>query len=81
MALEKQISDDLVAIDVLRIVQVRQTTQILEDGKILSSTYHRRAISPGDDYSEETDFVKSICQLVHTPQAIDTYKQMQKKEQ
>jgi len=76
MAIEKQIVDDVIEITENKTVQIRQATRIIEDGKLLSSAFHRRVICPGDDFSNESDLVKDICQLVHTEQTIAAYQQM-----
>lgn len=54
-------------------VQVRTAMQIVENGNVISSDYHRHMISPGQDYSNETKEVQSICALVHTPEIIEAY--------
>ena len=59
------------------IVQVRTKTAIMEDGKQISSTFHRHVVVPGDDYSGETDRVKAICAATHTPEVVATYKAAQ----
>lgn len=45
-------------------VQVRTATKIIEDGEVISSTYHRHVISQGDDYSSEPDNVQAVCAAV-----------------
>ena len=47
------------------VVQVRTATIIKEDDTELSRSFHRHAISPADDWSSESDKVKSICDAVH----------------
>lgn len=74
MALEKQISVDLIEVVETGAVQVRTNTRILEDGQIISSSLHRMVIHPGDDYSQQDEKVKAICAVVHTPQVIEAYK-------
>jgi archaellum component FlaF (FlaF/FlaG flagellin family) len=54
-------------------VQVRTKTAIMEDGKQISGNFHRHVIVPGDDYSGESDRVKSICAATHTPEVIAAY--------
>ena len=34
-------------------VQVRTATRVLEDGAVISQSYHRHVIQSGDDYSSE----------------------------
>ena len=46
------------------VVQVRVATRIVEDGEVISSSYHRHVISAGDDYSQEPDNVQAICNAV-----------------
>ena len=45
-------------------VQVRTATRIVEDGEVISSSYHRHVISAGDDYSSEPANVQAICNAV-----------------
>ena len=77
MALEKQEVVDLIEIVENGCVQVRTATRILDDGKVISSAFHRHVIAPGDDYSQETNRVKAVCAAVHDQWTIDTYKQSQ----
>ena len=68
--LEKVIEVDSIEIVNKAIVQVRTKTSIVENGNLLSSSYHRHVIQPGEDYSKEDDLVQKVCALVHTPQAV-----------
>jgi len=42
-------------------VQVRVATKVLEDGAVISQSYHRHVIQSGDDYSSEPANVQAIC--------------------
>ena len=53
------------AVDVTS-VQVRTTTKILEDGAVISQSYHRHVIQSGDDWSSEPSNVQTICNAVFT---------------
>jgi len=72
MSLTKQITPDKIEVITLQdeegnditSVQVRTATKILEDGEVISSTYHRHVINQGDDYSSEPDNVQAICAAV-----------------
>lgn len=77
MALEKVISADLVEVVENGRVQVRTKTAILEDGKEISSKFHRHIVAPGDDYSAEEAKVQAICAAVHTPEVIAAYQAAQ----
>jgi hypothetical protein len=74
MALEKVISVDLVEVVENGTVQVRTKTAIMEDGKEISSSFHRHIVAPGDDYSQEDARVKAICASTHTQTVVDAYK-------
>lgn len=77
MSLEKVIIEDKIEIvvikDNLKAVQVRTRTSIREDGKELSSSFHRHTINPGDDLTNESDEVKNICESIFTEQMIADY--------
>ena len=42
-------------------VQVRTATKVLEDGAVISQSYHRHVIQSGDDYSSEPANVQAFC--------------------
>ena len=71
--LEKQITVDLIEVIENGSVQVRTKTAIIEDGKQLSSTFHRHVVAPGDDYSAEDAKVQAICVAVHTAEVVAAY--------
>lgn len=58
-------------------VQVRTRTAIVEDGKQISSTYHRHVVEPGDDFSKEEARVQSVCAATHTADVIAAYRAAQ----
>ena len=72
MSLTKQITPDKIEVITLQdeegnditSVQVRTATKILEDGNVLSVSYHRHVINTGDDYSNEPDKVQAVCSAV-----------------
>lgn len=45
-------------------VQVRTATKVLEDGAVISQSYHRHVIQSGDDWSSEPQNVQAICNAV-----------------
>ena len=45
-------------------VQVRTATKVLEDGAVISQSYHRHVIQSGDDWSSEPANVQAICNAV-----------------
>lgn len=54
-------------------IHVRNVTRILEEGNVISESYDRHVVVPGEDYSNEDPKVQAICQAVHTPEAIAEY--------
>ena len=54
-------------------IQVRTATRIVEDGKVLSQSFHRHCVTPGQDYSQEDAKVQALCAAVHTPECIAAY--------
>jgi hypothetical protein len=77
MALKKQIVVDLIEAVENGCVQVRTCTRIIEDGKEISSKFHRHVVVPGADYSAEDAKVQAICAVVHTAEVIATYQAAQ----
>jgi archaellum component FlaF (FlaF/FlaG flagellin family) len=73
MALEKVISVDLIEVIENGTVQVRTKTAVLEDGKQISSSFHRHTVVPGADYSAEDAKVKAIAASIHTADVIAAY--------
>jgi len=55
------------------IVQVREATRVLKDGEQIAQTYHRWALTPGQDVSDQADNVKVICQAAWTDEVIAAY--------
>ena len=67
MALTKEVTAD--KIEVVEaggntVVQVRTATRVLEDGNVISQSYHRHVIQSGDDWSSEPTNVQTICNAV-----------------
>ena len=69
MALTKEVTADKVEVvttqdedgNATTSVQVRTATRVLEDGAVISQSYHRHVIQSGDDYSSEPANVQAIC--------------------
>ena len=72
MALTKTVTADKIEVvtgqdedgNATQVVQVRTATRVLEDGAVISQSYHRHVIQSGDDYSSEPANVRSICDAV-----------------
>ena len=67
MSLTKEVSADkieVVATEDGQVVQVRTATKIVENGEVISSSFHRHVINSGDDWSSEPSNVQAICNAV-----------------
>jgi hypothetical protein len=78
MALEKKVFNDKVEVLNLAagypVVQVRTATAILDNGVEISRNFHRRVVTPGDDFLAEPDTdVLAIIQAVFTAEAQAAY--------
>lgn len=73
MALEKQVVVDKIEVIENGCVQVRTATRIVEDGNVISTSYHRHVVCPGNDYSQEDARVQAICAATHTSEVISAY--------
>jgi urease accessory protein UreE len=73
MALEEKSVVDKIEVLLLGQIQVRRRDQILKDGVEVAATYHRHALSPGDDLSNEDPRVVAIAEATWTPEVIAAY--------
>jgi hypothetical protein len=55
------------------IVLYREATRIIEDGKVLTQTYHRTSLTPGQDLAGQPEKVVAICNTVWTPEVVAAY--------
>jgi hypothetical protein len=72
MALTKETVVDKIEVLESNAIQVRSAIRVLEDGAVLSSSYHRHVLQPGDDLTNEDPRVAAIAtatwQLIPTPE-------------
>jgi hypothetical protein len=73
MALTKQQVIDKIEVVENGSLQIRQVTKIMEDGKELSSSYHRWSFAPGDDVSNQPANVQAIAAAAWTAEVIAAY--------
>ena len=69
MALTKQIVQDkieTIAVSDHKVIQVRTATRIVEDGEVISSSYHRHVLTPDADLTNESAEVTAIATAVFT---------------
>ena len=63
---KKRIQDKIEIVGEFKTIQVRYADQIIEDGKVLSQTYHRDSIDCGDEAKAIEHNVKGIADLYWT---------------
>ena len=73
MALEKVITYDYEIRTKYKHIQERRRTAIVEDGKELSFSYHRRVLHVGADLSGESDELKALSSSLWTPAVSASY--------
>ena len=74
MAITKEIQIDKIEIvGDYKAVQVRTATVIKEDGKELSRSFHRHALTPDADITNEDAQVQAVCNTVWTQEVKDAY--------
>jgi hypothetical protein len=74
MAITKEtVIDKIEVVGDYKAVQVRTATVIKEDGKELSRSFHRHALTPDADITNEHEDVKKVCNAVWTQEVKDAY--------
>ena len=66
MALTKEYSVDYEIRTEYRHIQIREKTSIMEDGKELSHSFHRRVLTPDADVSNESNEIKGMADALWT---------------
>ena len=74
MALTKQtITDKIEVVGQFNSLQIRQANQILEDGVVISQSYHRYVLQPGADVSGEDAKIQAVATAVWTDEVKAAY--------
>jgi hypothetical protein len=74
MPLTKQtITDKIEIVGQYNHIQVREAIQVLEDGNVISQSYHRYVVSPLDDTTDKDPKVQAVVAAVHTQEVKDAY--------
>ena len=77
MAITKETAVDQITVCENGTVLYREATRIIEDGKVLTQTYHRTSLTPGQDITGQPDKVVAICNTAWTPEVISAYQAQQ----
>ena len=80
MALTKETVVDKIEVLENGTLQVRTATRVLEDGEVLSSSFHRHVLTPGADTTNEDAKVVAIATATWTVDVVSTYNESIVKE-
>ena len=80
MALEKVITYDYEVRGEFKHIQERTKTSVVEDGKELSYSYHRRVLTPDADVSSESDEIKGMASALWTDEVKAAWSEFQEGE-
>ena len=74
MSLSKQrIQDKIEIVSEFKHIQIRYSDQIIEDGQVISSSYHRDTVSCGDDAKAIKHNVKALADIYWTDEIKQAY--------
>jgi hypothetical protein len=77
MAITKQTVVDQVTVTENGIILYREATRIIEDDNLLTQTYHRTSLTPGQDLTGQPERVVSIAEAAWTLEVIAAYEAAQ----
>lgn len=73
MVLSKETKIDQITVTENGTVLFREVTRVLEDGNLLSQTYHRNSLAPASDLTGIPANVAAICNVAWTPEVVAAY--------
>ena len=76
MALTKETVVDKIEVLENGTLQVRSATRVLEDGEVLSSSFHRHVLAPCADTTNEDAKVVAIANATWTADVVTAYNDM-----
>jgi len=71
---KKRVQDQIEIVGEYKVIQIRYSNQIIEDGKIISSSYHRESISPDEEAKAIKHNVKALADIYWTDEIKKAYK-------
>ena len=77
MTIEKQKVVDQITVTENGIILYREATRIIEDGNLLTQTYHRTSLTPGQDLTGQPANVVAIATAAWTPEVVAAYEAAQ----
>jgi predicted transcriptional regulator len=70
---KKRIQDQIEIVGKYKSIQVRYSDQIIEDGKVISSSYYRIVVDCGDDAKAIEHNVKALADIYWTDEIKEAY--------
>jgi predicted transcriptional regulator len=71
---KKRIQDKIEIVGEYKNIQIRYSNQIIENGKVISSSYHRDTVSCGDNAKAIEHNVKALADIYWTDEVKKAYK-------
>ena len=72
MYTEEAVTDTISARDTGHI-EIRVSNRVLKDGNVISTTYQRKVLAPGDDVTGEDAKVQAVASAVWTTEVVAAY--------
>ena len=63
---------DQISVDIAGNISVRRDDQVLRDGAVIASSFHRHVLTPGDDLTGQDARVVAVATAIWTPEAMAT---------
>jgi len=70
---KKRIQDQIEIVGKYKSIQVRYSDQIIEDDKVISSSYHRESITPDNEAKAIEHNVKALADIYWTDEIKEAY--------
>jgi len=70
---KKRIQDQIEIVGEYKIIQIRYSDQIIEDDKVISSSYHRESITPDNEAKAIEHNVKALADIYWTDEIKEAY--------
>ncbi len=70
---KKRIQDQIEIVGEYKIIQIRYSDQIIEDDKVISSSYHRESITPDNEAKAIEHNVKALTDIYWTDEIKEAY--------
>ena len=74
--METQKRIDLIELDAMGMVQLREVTETIENGEVVKKLFHRWSLIPGQDISGESLEVQKFCNDNWTEDVVQNFKQL-----